>query len=189
MELFQNLLYASPTQALSDIRMLAKHWSHRNSQTRTQQCRMYQKSTRCYLAILIALPWVMITAMKSNKSQCWILLLGQSSIRQKHMLWEEWLESSPAQRDLGVLVGSQCEPDTSTGRAEAKPYPGVHHHLGKRGIVPLYSVQVWCHLKNLCAFLCPAVEEGLWMHPEEGDKAGGVGWKECPVTLGLSYLE
>jgi len=45
----------------------------------------------------------MITGMKFNKSNCWILHLGWSNAGHKYELGEEWLESCPAERDLGVL--------------------------------------------------------------------------------------
>jgi len=41
--------------------------------------------------------------MKFNKTKCWILHLGWSSIRQMYELGEESMESNPAERDLGVL--------------------------------------------------------------------------------------
>ena len=49
----------------------------------------------------------MINGTKCNKSKCRILHLGQRNTRHKYKLGEEWLESSPAERDLGVLVDSR----------------------------------------------------------------------------------
>ncbi|GAB0186124.1 hypothetical protein GRJ2_001077700 [Grus japonensis] len=50
--------------------------------------------------------WIMINGMKFNKSKCWILHLERNNARPKYKLGEEWLESSPTERDLGVLVDS-----------------------------------------------------------------------------------
>ena len=49
----------------------------------------------------------MINWMKSNKSKRQILHLGRSNAGHKYKLGEEWLESSAAETDLGVLVGSR----------------------------------------------------------------------------------
>jgi len=53
--------------------------------------------------------------MKLNKSKCQILHLGWSSARHKSKLGEEWLESSPAERNLGGAGWQQ--PNTSQQRA------------------------------------------------------------------------
>ncbi|KAK4832334.1 hypothetical protein QYF61_021863 [Mycteria americana] len=47
--------------------------------------------------------------MKFNKSKCRILRLGWSNAGSKCKLGEEWLERSPAERDLGVLVNSRSQ--------------------------------------------------------------------------------
>ncbi|GAB0177261.1 mitochondrial enolase superfamily member 1 [Grus japonensis] len=50
--------------------------------------------------------WAMINGMKFNKSKCQILHQGRSNARHKCKVGEEWLESRPAERHLGVLVSS-----------------------------------------------------------------------------------
>ncbi|KAK4826800.1 hypothetical protein QYF61_011608 [Mycteria americana] len=51
--------------------------------------------------------WAIINGMKFNKKKCRILHLGWSNGEHKYKLGEEWLERSPAERDLGVLVNSR----------------------------------------------------------------------------------
>ena len=51
--------------------------------------------------------WAIINGMKFNESKCWILHLGRSNAGHKIKLGEKWLESSPAERDLGVLADTR----------------------------------------------------------------------------------
>ncbi|KAJ7425017.1 hypothetical protein WISP_25766 [Willisornis vidua] len=44
-------------------------------------------------------------SMTFNKVKCWILYLGHNNLIQHYRFVKEWLESGPAQKDLGVLVG------------------------------------------------------------------------------------
>lgn len=65
--------------------------------------------------------------MKYNKSKSQILHLGWNNTGQKCKLGEEWLESSPAKRNLGVLLNLRLSVSGVPGQPhKSKPHPGVH---------------------------------------------------------------
>jgi len=61
--------------------------------------------------------WTITNTTKFNKNKCWILHLGWTNAGHKYKWGEEWLESSLAERDLGVLVGSRFSTSQQCARA------------------------------------------------------------------------
>jgi len=48
--------------------------------------------------------WACMNCVKFNKAKCKILHMGHSNPKHKYRLGREWLESSPEERDLGMMV-------------------------------------------------------------------------------------
>jgi len=98
--------------------------------------------------------WVCVNFMRFNKAKCKVLHLGRGNPQYQYRLWDDGIESSPAKKDLGVLVDEkldmshQCVLTAQKANCTLGCIRSSVASRSREGILPLCSALLRPHLES-----------------------------------------
>ncbi|GAB0177562.1 mitochondrial enolase superfamily member 1 [Grus japonensis] len=122
--------------------------------------------------------WACVNRMKFNKAKCKVLHVGQGNAKHNYRLGREWIESSPEEKDWGVLTDEKLNMNRQCAFAAQKAncvlgcIKSSVTSRSREGILPLYSALVRPHLEYCIQLWGPQYRRDMELleSPEEAMK-------------------
>jgi len=132
--------------------------------------------------------WAHANLMKFSKAMCKVLHVCWGNPKHKHRLGNEWIESSPEEKDLGVLVDEKLNMTpaicTLAGQKANRILGCIKRNVASRSrevILPFYSALMRPHLEY-CIQLCSP------QHKKDMDVLERVQRRATKMARGMEHL-